>query len=183
MLAFYAIPISMNYVEEAAALAVSPRNGRMVGAVLHRPDVGAGPGARLRDQSAFGSIGGRDGASSGLPDEGLAMTPETSPDDPLRDAARLVIQAARSLAEGATGPDAAWYGSAARDLSAGLAGGPGRAEILAASPYVIERSGRPRTIVEMIEHEAGGDEARLRLARLLLRALAWEPARRELGPE
>ena len=57
-----------------------------------------------------------------------------------------------------------------------LGAGPGRAEILGGSPYVIERSGRARTIVEMIEHEAGDDEWRLRLSKLLLRALVWEPA-------
>ena len=107
---------------------------------------------------------------------GPETPPDPSPDDAIRHAARLVLEAARSLAEDAGGGDVARFGSAARRLSAVLEAGPGRAEILAASPYVIGRSGRARTIVEMIEHEAGDDESRLRLAKLLMRALVWEPA-------
>ena len=51
----------------------------------------------------------------------------------------------------------------------------GRSRLLLASPAVLERSGRSRTLVEMIEAEPDDDEARLRLAKLLLRALVWRP--------
>jgi hypothetical protein len=107
---------------------------------------------------------------------GPETLPDPSPHDGIRHAARLVLEAARSLAEDAAGGDAARFGPVARQLSDVLGDGAGRAEILAGSPYVVERSGRARTIVEMIEHVAGDDESRLRLARLLMRALIWEPA-------
>jgi hypothetical protein len=102
------------------------------------------------------------------------IPPETSPDDPSREAARLVMEAALSLAHGTAG-DSARYRSVAESLAESLAARRDRGGLLAASPYVVERSGRVRTVVEMIEHEEGDDEALLRLARLLLRALEWHP--------
>jgi len=50
-----------------------------------------------------------------------------------------------------------------------------RSRLLRISPALTERSGRNRTLIEMIEAHPGDDEARLRLARLLLRALVWRP--------
>jgi hypothetical protein len=47
-----------------------------------------------------------------------------------------------------------------------------------ASPAVTEMSGRSRTLIEMIEmiEDSSDDDAyRLRLAKLLLRALLWRP--------
>jgi hypothetical protein len=51
-----------------------------------------------------------------------------------------------------------------------------RAIILAASPSLVERSGRVRSLVEMIEDEPGDDASRFRTAKLLMRALIWDPA-------
>jgi hypothetical protein len=51
-----------------------------------------------------------------------------------------------------------------------------RRRLLLASPAVTERSGANRTLLEMIEIAEPDDDAyRLRIARLLLRALAWRP--------
>jgi hypothetical protein len=95
-----------------------------------------------------------------------------------RRAARLVMGASLSLAHETTG-DSSRYRSVAVSLANALAARRNRHGILAASPYVVERSGRVRTLVEMIEHEVGNDAALIRLSRLLLRALDWElPNRR-----
>jgi hypothetical protein len=87
------------------------------------------------------------------------------------------MEAALSLADEATG-DSARYRSVAESLADALAARRDRIGILAASPYVVERSGRVRTVVEMIEHEAGDDAALARLSKLLLRALEWQPSSR-----
>jgi hypothetical protein len=50
-----------------------------------------------------------------------------------------------------------------------------RHRLLMASPAVLERSGRSRTLIDMIDAEPDDDAARLRLAKLLLRALIWQP--------
>ncbi|WP_435011996.1 hypothetical protein P12x_006109 (plasmid) [Tundrisphaera lichenicola] len=93
-------------------------------------------------------------------------------DHRLRRSATLVRDEARALAD-ADPADAGRYRQAASGLEAALRDGGNRETILRVSPFVIERSGRFRTIVEMIEDEPGDDEARRRLARLLLRALEW----------
>jgi hypothetical protein len=91
-------------------------------------------------------------------------------------AANLVHDAALRLAEVAAAPDdAARYLEVAVALGVALESRPSRREILAASPRVVERSGRVRTVVEMIEDEPGDDQSRLRPVTLLLRALIWEP--------
>jgi hypothetical protein len=96
--------------------------------------------------------------------------------NPVFVAANLVHDAALTLAEVATAPDdAARYLEVAVRLSVALESRPSRPQVLAASPRIIERSGRVRTVVEMIEAEPGDDESRLRLVTLLLRALIWEP--------
>ena len=93
------------------------------------------------------------------------------------DAAAIVRDAAEALADEARdAAEAARYLLAADRLSRGARlARVGRRRLLLASPAVIERSGRTRTLVEMIEAEPGDDEARLRLAKLLLRALVWRP--------
>jgi hypothetical protein len=50
-----------------------------------------------------------------------------------------------------------------------------RRRLILASPALIERSGRTRSLVEMIEAELSDDDYRLRLAKLLFRALIWRP--------
>jgi hypothetical protein len=77
-----------------------------------------------------------------------------------------------------TAGDPSRYRSVAVSLANALANRRNRPGILAASPYVVERSGRVRTLVEMIEHEVGDDASLIRLSRLLLRALEWHPPRR-----
>jgi hypothetical protein len=104
-------------------------------------------------------------------------TPAGPADVAARRAARLVMEAALSLANETTG-DPSRYRSVAESLAAALAARRRRLGILTASPYVVERSGRVRTVVEMIEHEAGDDAALARLSTLLLRALEWQPPRR-----
>ena len=52
-----------------------------------------------------------------------------------------------------------------------------------ASPAVTETSGRVRTLVEMIEKDEADDTYRLRLAKLLLRALLWRPETFPLPPD
>jgi hypothetical protein len=92
-------------------------------------------------------------------------------------AAALVHDAALTLALDAS--DAAqcqrYLGVAAR-LGLTLEEQPCRPAILAASPRVVERSGRVRTLVEMIEDQPGDDASRSRLVMLLLRALIWDEA-------
>jgi hypothetical protein len=99
---------------------------------------------------------------------------ERSPDPSLL-AARLIVMAARSLANDHTVTvDASLCRAAAASLAGALARPlVHRADILAASPFVVERSGRSKTLVEMIENEDGDDAAKIRLARLLLRAIDW----------
>ena len=48
-----------------------------------------------------------------------------------------------------------------------------RSLLLYASPRVVERSGRVKTLIEMLEQEAGDSAYLARLARLLLRSIQW----------
>jgi hypothetical protein len=101
--------------------------------------------------------------------------PAHSRDTPF--AAALVHDAALTLAEDAdVAADRGRYLGVAVRLGMVLDVRSTRAQILMASPYVVERSGRVRTLVEMIEDEPGDDASRLRLVTLLLRALTWSPA-------
>jgi hypothetical protein len=92
-------------------------------------------------------------------------------------AATIVRDAADSIANDETDPQAvASYLRAADRLDEALNSpeiSPRR--ILRASPALTERSGRVRTLVEMIEAEPVEDHARLRLAKLLFRSLIWHP--------
>ena len=94
-----------------------------------------------------------------------------------RTAAIIVRDAAGALAEEAReAADVARFLLAADRISAVL-GSPqaGRQRFLLASPALTERSGRNRTLIEMIEAEPGDDDYRFRLAKLLFRALLWRP--------
>jgi hypothetical protein len=97
--------------------------------------------------------------------------------DELRIAARIVQQAAEALAVESTDPrDSARYLLAARRIAAVLnSHQPSRQRILESSPALTENSGRSRTLIEMIEAEPGDDRDRLRMAKLLFRALLWRP--------
>jgi hypothetical protein len=89
-------------------------------------------------------------------------------------AATTIHDAALTLADSVDDSDRDRYLKVAVRLGATLEAQPTRSQVLAASPYVLERSGRIRTLVEMIEEESGDDATRLRLAILLMRALAWD---------
>jgi hypothetical protein len=92
-------------------------------------------------------------------------------------AASIVRDAAEVLAEEALeASESARFRLSADRLTAAI-GSPqvGRSRLLVASPALTERSGRNRTLVEMIEAEPGNDDDRLRLAKLLFRALVWRP--------
>jgi hypothetical protein len=95
--------------------------------------------------------------------------------DPGHVAARLIITAARSLCSDSTvfiADDRCR--AVAEALTRALAVPHARrADILDASPSIFDPSGRIKTLVEMIEEEDGDDAAKLRLARLLLRAIEW----------
>jgi hypothetical protein len=95
--------------------------------------------------------------------------------DPSHDAASLIIEAARSLIDDtAVVVDRGHCRAVAQALASSLARGDAcRADILAVSPSIVERSGRVKTLVEMVEEDGGDRAARLRLARLLLRAIDW----------
>ena len=99
--------------------------------------------------------------------------------DPLRLAARIARDAAESLANEATDPrEVDRYLLAAGRLSSALDSPlAGRRRLMMASPAVTETTGQVRTLVEMIEmiEDEADDTYRLRLARLLLRALVWRP--------
>jgi hypothetical protein len=94
---------------------------------------------------------------------------------------RIAAAIARDAAEELAGmdlisPESGRYLLAAERLARALESPEvTRSRLLKASPAVLERSGRTRTLVEMIAAEPDDDEARLRLARLLLRALIWRP--------
>jgi hypothetical protein len=98
--------------------------------------------------------------------------------------AALVHDAALTLADDAadTADRDRYLGVAVR-LGMVLDACSSRDQILAASPYVVERSGKVTTVVEMIEYEPGNEAARLRLVTLLMRALLWEPATRASARE
>ena len=95
----------------------------------------------------------------------------------LQTAARIVCQAARELAEDTVElAEASRYLLAADRLAQTLAASPPTfRDILLSSPALTELSGRSRTLVEMIEAETGDEVSRLRLAKLLFRALIWRP--------
>jgi hypothetical protein len=94
-------------------------------------------------------------------------------------AARIVQKAAEALAsESSEVAVISRYLLAADRISAVLdSPRPGRQRLLKASPALTERSGRSRTLIEMIEAEPDedDDETRFRLAKLLFRALIWNP--------
>ena len=50
-----------------------------------------------------------------------------------------------------------------------------RQRFLEASPSLVEQSGRHRTLIEMVEADQGDYSDRLRLAKVLFRALIWRP--------
>ncbi len=92
-------------------------------------------------------------------------------------AAAMVHDAALTLAsDAAEGTERDRYLGVAARLGAVLESSPNRLEVLDASPRVVERSGRIRTFVEMIEDEPGDDATRFRLTMVLMRALIWDPA-------
>ena len=99
--------------------------------------------------------------------------------DPSFAAGHVAAMAARSLIDDATiVADARRLDAVDRSLSAALADPDAlRADILDASPFVVERSGRVRTLVEMIEDDEAQGAERLRLAMLLLRAIEWTSRR------
>ncbi len=92
-------------------------------------------------------------------------------------AAGIVRDAAQALAEEALDSfDAARYHSLANRLARVLESPrAGRQRLLLTSPALTERSGRNRTLIDMLEDDPGDAAARLRLAKLLLRALVWRP--------
>ncbi len=92
-------------------------------------------------------------------------------------AARIVQKAAELLAEEASeAREVSRYLLVADRISAVLESSrPSRQRVLKTSPALIESSGRSRTLIEMIEAEPGDEDARLRLAKLLFRALLWQP--------
>src|SRR3954447_20463173 len=91
--------------------------------------------------------------------------------------AALLHDAALTLAAHASDADERrrYLGVAVR-LGVALEEQPSRPAILAASPRVVETSGRIRTLVEMIEGQRGDDASRSRLVTLLMRALIWTEA-------
>ncbi len=103
--------------------------------------------------------------------------PASPASDSLIHAAQIVRDAADSLgSEVEDLTESARYFLAADRIAAALR--PARVDrrrLLGASPALVERSGRTRTLVEMIEAEPEDDAAQFRLARLLFRALLWEP--------
>ncbi len=115
--------------------------------------------------------------------EQIGMTPvlETSrrviaPQELLR-AARIVRDAAEALAaETHMTSETSRYLLAADRIAAVLESPrPSRLRLLLTSPALTERSGQSRTLIEMIEAETSDDANRLRLAKLLFRALIWRP--------
>jgi hypothetical protein len=91
--------------------------------------------------------------------------------------ASLVRDAAEALAEEALeSSEASRYHLVADRLNTAL-GSPrvDRRRLLMTSPALTERSGRTRTLVEMIEADECDDAYRFRLAKLLFRALPWQP--------
>jgi len=103
--------------------------------------------------------------------------PLTPASDEFRLAAEIVHAAAEALAlEASEAREASRYLLAADRLSAVLdSPRAGRQQLLMASPAVVEKSGRNRTLIEMIEAEPGDEASRLRLAKVLFRALLWRP--------
>jgi hypothetical protein len=88
----------------------------------------------------------------------------------VRDAAEALAEESREAAESAR-----YFFAADRlDMALGLLR-VGRRRLILASPALKERSGRTRSLVEMIEAETGDDDARFKLAKLLFRALIWRP--------
>jgi hypothetical protein len=106
---------------------------------------------------------------------GLEAVPTERSSERCRSTGHLILMATRSLIDDETVVIDVGH---CRDIARALAdvlknSSASRGMILAASPFVIERSGRVKTLVEMIE-QAGDDEAaNFQLARLLLRALEW----------
>jgi hypothetical protein len=92
-------------------------------------------------------------------------------------AANIVRDAADELAEATLDASESARYRVAADRLAAVLGSPrvGRLRLLGASPALTERSGRNRTLVEMIGEDPGEIDARVRLAKLLLRALRWRP--------
>ena len=90
-------------------------------------------------------------------------------------AARQIVAAARSLlTDMAVDVDRGRCLAVALAIEDALADPDASAcDILSASPFVVERSGRVRTLVEMVEADESQGEERFRLARLLLRAIEW----------
>ncbi len=101
-------------------------------------------------------------------------SPSTGPSS-IRLAAIVALEANEVLASETTEPlRAVWYRQAADRLSAALEDPEAtRQRLLSASPALVELSGRARTLLEMIEDDPGDDQTRLRLAKILLRALSW----------
>jgi hypothetical protein len=95
--------------------------------------------------------------------------------EPILSAARLVVRAARSLVtDPAVEIDAGRCRAIADSLARALARPHANAvDILKVSPFVYERSGEVKTIVEMIMNIEGDDATKFQMGRLLLRALDW----------
>jgi hypothetical protein len=103
--------------------------------------------------------------------------PLTLASNEFRLAAEIVLTAAEALAvESSDNREASRYLLAADRLSAELDKPKvTHSRLLLASPAVTENSGRNRTLVEMIEAEPGDGASRLRIAKLLFRAIVWRP--------
>jgi hypothetical protein len=92
-------------------------------------------------------------------------------------AARIVQSAAEALAQETSAmADISRFLFAADRIAAVLESPrPTRQRLLLSSPAVTERSGRSRSLIEMIEADPGDETSRFRLAKLLFRALLWRP--------
>jgi len=107
----------------------------------------------------------------------MSRTISTQLTSEVRVAAGIVQAAAEILArEASEARDVSRYLMAADRISTVLESPrASRQRLLLASPALTEMSGRNRTLIEMIEAEPGDDVHRLRLAKLLFRALIWRP--------
>jgi hypothetical protein len=117
----------------------------------------------------------------------VSLTPRRtfSPASPeLIHSAGIVRDAAQALAEERFDtPESARFRHVADRLTSALnSSRRGQGGLLMISPAVTERSGRNRTLLEMIAEDPGDDETRFRLAKLLLRALSWRPETLPMPP-
>jgi hypothetical protein len=108
---------------------------------------------------------------------GTSPGESSPPSTELRHSAEIVVAAAEDLAnEASVASEASRYLLAADRISTVLdSASASRERLLQASPAVTESSGQSRTLIEMIEADPSDDAYRLRLAKILFRALIWRP--------